>query len=202
MTNRTNGLALGRFTAGFIGLVAMAALVTGAVAAANAPAALTVADATASATASAGESTGASSSATLEATENPSIEASEHPSKAPESSAVASAEASAKVSCDPTLDLKEDAAEKLAKQQGGGQDLDGSPAPSIGAAASPTTEPSEPPTCKKVDLDGDGPNAGGKIGKIGQIVPPSANPGQKNDGNKDGGHTSFQGFRRTFSFGR
>jgi hypothetical protein len=196
MTERTHGLALGRFTAGFIGLVAMAALVTGAVAGANAPSALVVADASASvsAPASADESAEASSSVALKATEDPSIEASEHPSKAPESSAVESAEASAKTSCDPTLDLKEDAAEKLAKAQGTGQDLDGSPAPLIAAAASPTTEPSEPPSCKKGDGDGHA-----KVGKLATFAPKSENPGQKNSGDK-GGHTSFHGFR--FAFGR
>ena len=152
MTERSHGLVLGKFTAGFIGLVAMAALVTGAVAAANTQSpSVTVADATATPTATAPE--GAAASPKVEITENPSLEASEHPSLGPESTASGKSAAS----CDPSLDAKEDLAELAAKGQNGDNDADDkSPNSSATPTVSRTPEPSEPPSCHKADPDSHG----------------------------------------------
>jgi hypothetical protein len=172
MTERTHSMVLGRFAAGFIGVVAMAALVTGAVAAANTPSqAVVVADATATptptptptATATATATETAEPTATLHATENPSFEASEHPSGGPESTSTATAKPGA--SCNPSLDNKEDAAERQANGAGGDQSRTGgdqTPNPAAAPTASPTPEPSEPPSCLKVNPDSHGDQKSGK----------------------------------------
>jgi hypothetical protein len=158
MTERTHGFVLGKFTAGFIGLVAMAALVTGAVAAANAHSpSVTVADATATPKVTTAEE--ASESPKVEITENPSSEASEHPSDRPESGSSASPKPGA--SCNPSLDNKEDVAEGKAREQPGAGD-DRSPNPSASPEAVRTPEPSEPPSCLKADPDSHGDQKSGK----------------------------------------
>lgn len=183
MTERTHGLVLGRFTAGFIGLVAMAALVTGAVAAANAQSpSVTVADATATptATATATATEGVPGVPKVEITENPSFEASEHPSGGPESARSAKPAAS----CDPSLDAKEDLAELAAKAKNGDNDADDN---SPDASATPTVvrtpEPSEPPSCHKADPDSQGDQKSGKTAAL------SGRPG----GNEGPGHDGLKG---------
>ena len=168
MTERSHGFVLGRFAAGFIGLVAMAALVTGAVAAANAPGPkVVVADATAAATGAATGAADATAAAKLDITENPSAEASEHAAGGSESSAKPSAKPAA--SCDPTLDIKEDLLEASAKASARAQNPNGDNdaddmAP--GATPAPTVlkvrEASEPLSCPVVHIDGDGGGSGGK----------------------------------------
>jgi len=179
MTERSHGLVLGKFTAGFIGLVAMAALVTGAVVAANAPSpSVAVADATAAPT---GTATGPATIVAgdkLEATEDPSFEASEHPSRAPKSTASTKPAAS----CDPSLDAKEDLAEDGANGQTGDYD-DKSPNPSASPKGARTPEPSEPPSCHKADPDSKGDQKSGKTAE------PSGRPG----GDEGPGHDGLKG---------
>jgi hypothetical protein len=179
MTERTHGLVLGKFTAGFIGLVAMAALVTGAVAAANVQSpSVAVADAPATPTATATQ--GAPGGPKVEITENPSFEASEHPSGGPESIARPKLAAS----CDPSLDAKEDLAELAAKGQKGDNDADdNAPDATATPTVSRTPEPSEPPSCYKVDPDGHGALKSGKTAE------PSGHPG----GNEGPGHDGLKG---------
>ena len=199
MTERSHGLVLGKFTAGFIGLVAMAALVTGAVAAANAPAPkVVVADATASPRGAAPDKATAKTAAGLEITENPSAEASEHASGGPVSTARPSVKPAA--SCDPSLDAKEDLAEASAKAAARAQDRTGDndaddPAP--GTSAAPTVlkvhEAAEPPSCHKTDTDGDGDGSGGK-------PPVQAAGAQKGGGSFKFGSSQKGAFSSGFNF--
>ena len=171
MTERRHGLVLGKFTAGFVGLVAMAALVTGAVVAANAPSpSVAVADATAAPTGTTTNTATVIAANKLEASQDPSFEASEHASSAPESTASRKPAAS----CDPSLDAKEDQAEFKAKGQTGDYDDDKSPNPNASPAAARTPETSEPPSCHKADPDTKGDQKSGKTAE------PIGRPGDRN----------------------
>jgi hypothetical protein len=177
MTERSHGLVLGKFSAGFIGLVAMAVLITGAVAAANAPSQrVLVADATSKPTA-AGISAAASA---LEASENPSAEASEHASGSPESTAKA---VKPGASCNPSLDNKEDAAELKAEDQNGDRD-DLAPNGSAAPVVVKTTEPSEPPSCLKADPDSHGDKMSGKAAGTSSGTRSGDGPGHSGGGDK------------------
>jgi hypothetical protein len=189
MTERSHGLVLGKFSAGFIGLVAMAVLVTGAVAAANAPSAsVLVADATSTPAA-----TGTSTTTRIaDASEDPSAEASEHASGGPESSAKAPKPAA---SCDPSLDMKEDAAELKSEGQNGdnnGDEDDLAPNATAAPTVLKTPEPSEPPSCKKVDPDSHGDAKSGN--KVTPLTHSGSKGGPAHGGGGDEGFSTGKSF--------
>lgn len=183
MTERTHGLGFGKFVAGFIGIVAMAALVTGAVAASNAPSHAGVpADPTdtASATDTAGATTTAT--ATIVATESPSSGATSTP-LAPTSGPTEEVKPGA--SCNPSLDNKEDVSERQAANQDESND-DQAPVASATPTMSPTPEPSEPPTCLKVDPDSHGDQMSGRTAEPSASIVDGDGPGHSGGGDEGG----------------
>jgi hypothetical protein len=191
MTERIHGLGIGKFVAGFLGIVAMAALITGAVAAASLPSGTAHHDRTVVA----GDPTGsAGATSTLEATKPPKSEPTEEPTTVPSGAPTkAPAAPVAGATCDPNLDKVEDQAEAQAEGQGEDKSeaLDGkSPVPAV----APVAEASEPPSCKPADLDNDdtGDQANGKG------VEPSGAP-KVDDG--QGGPTGQSGFSGFSGFG-
>jgi hypothetical protein len=171
MTDRIRGIGFGRLAVAMIGVVAMVALATGAVAASGSPFKtapanqnVVLADATDSAAAVAtGSATAAAScDPTLDAAEDAAEkaakaslapgaslapEASEPPQCKPvdndEASESAKPTKAPAASCDPTLDQKEDAAEKAAKA-------------SAVPGASKAPEVAEPPQCAPAGIKGEG----------------------------------------------
>jgi hypothetical protein len=199
MTERIRGLGFGKFVAGFIGIMAMAALVTGAVAASNGPhGAVALTDPTGSAAATQPSDATATAIATakLHETEEPSAVESAEPTKAPKSEPTSVVAPGA--SCNPSLDNAEDAAERAAGKTG--DDEDQGPNASSSSAPKPTEapEPSEPASCLKVDPDSHGDQMSGKTdstagtGKDG--------PGQSWGGDK-GGHGPSGGLPAKGPFG-
>jgi hypothetical protein len=167
----------------FLGVVALAALVTGAVAAANNSAGAShqnqtvIADPTGSVSASA--------SASIKATDEPEKSEAPEPTKAP----AATGNPVAGPSCNPTADKVEDHAEdqtmdKLDVDEGSAEGA------TPGPVASLAPEASEPPSCKPVDMDPD------KDSGLGKPLVPTVSFKPDSDGGKEGfgGTGSFTGF--------
>ena len=202
MTDRIRGLGFGRIAVAMIGVVAMVALATGAVAASGSPFRtapanhfLVLSDASESAGASA--TTGASAAASCDPTLDQIEDAAEKSAKAalasgatlapegsepPHCKPVDNDEAgeSAKptkapaASCDPTLDQKEDAAEKSAKA-------------ALAPGATMAPEASEPANCKPADNDNDVDKDPGH--RNGPAVPAKGTHDTDRGGHKSGPHS-------------
>ncbi len=111
MTEHAHGIRFGKFSIGFLGVIALAALLTGAVAAANSPTRVT-ADPTTVAVASGSASPSATETGKNqagEATEEP--KATTLPTTAPTSAPSAPTSPVAGATCNPALDQAEDQAE-------------------------------------------------------------------------------------------
>jgi hypothetical protein len=111
MTDRTRGTGIGKLVVGFIGMLAMATIVTGAVAASSAPSRLAQGKpAVATDPASTNAPTAHLSSAPrVKDTDKPSHAPTSAPTSAPTTQPIAGA------TCDPALDKAEDQAERLAR---------------------------------------------------------------------------------------
>jgi hypothetical protein len=183
MTEQTHGLGFGRFVAGFIGIVAMAALVTGAVAASNGPSHAVVPDPTDTALATDMAGATNAATATIVATESPSSAASARSLMAPASSPTEEVKPGA--SCNPSLDNKEDASERQAAEQ---NDNNNNQAPNASESPTlaPTPEPSEPPTCLKVDPDSHGDKMSGKTAEPSARIVNGDGPGHSRGGDEGG----------------
>ena len=196
MTEHIRRLGLGKLVVSLIGVVAMVAIVTGAVAASSG----TTGPSHKDATFAPGDPTGSAlASATVKVTpshETEGSEESEEPTAArtakPTSSATSSATAGQ--TCDPNADKVEDQAELQAE-------IAEHKAPNSEASEAP--EATEPPVCKPADPDNDGdghvPGAPG-FPNPGKSVKPSTGPGSAPDHNLSGpdkgpvrfGHRSFR----------
>ncbi len=175
MTQRIRGLGFGKYIVGFIGVVAMATLITGAVAASTAPSTPSHDQTTPNADPTG--TAGATALATIKATEAPESAATLVPSNGPAPTAIPKPGAS----CNPSLDNQEDVSENKAGDQSQTSD-DQSPNAFASPTVSPTPEPSEPPTCLKADPDSHGDQMSGKTAEPSAGIVVDDGPGHSQGG--------------------